>query len=271
MVPDDEWIIVQKNTPWGRARNDPRGHGTQVTSKICGLDTGVTKKTTIIPVKFDVNTLQSYILIWKLILEDIYARRKTMPPTALPGKTVINYSHSVISKFQWDERGIQNIKPIMAELMSLGVVIVVSAGNARQDQGGNPAILRPPASWASSDFPIIVVSAVDREFKPEPYSNYGPQTSVWAIGQNNLVAMANSDDGYYLKPGTSFGTFQCLLRLCDLILTKLHSCTSSRRSSCLLPLAFHGPFRDYSSRHYRVTCIQLFQNRRWRLCTRTKW
>ncbi|KAK4697548.1 hypothetical protein P7C71_g545, partial [Lecanoromycetidae sp. Uapishka_2] len=104
IVPNNQWIILPGATS---ANDDPNGHGTAVTSKICGANTPE----------------------------------------------------------------IQRVKPVLGEIMDLGVVIVVSAGNDRLTAGST--IVKAPEVWAAPNFPLIVVSSVDRNFQVSDFSQIG--------------------------------------------------------------------------------------------------
>ena len=184
------------------AHDDPDGHGTAVISKVCGKIAGITKETTIIPVKFNSANILSLTSMWSKVLKDVRRRQTGYPPTALPGKTVINFSNRV--EVTLDLPALSQLKLVLKRLMDLGVVIVASAGNDALEYG-SPAITGYPQLWASNEFPIIVVSSVDRTFAPSPFSQYGEQTCVWAIGSENVCAVSNSPNGYLPFSGTSFG------------------------------------------------------------------
>lgn len=195
---NNEWIIVPGAAS---AYNDPTGHGTAVTSKICGQISGVAKRTTIIPVKINTDNMLSWTSMWTRTLNDIKQRRE-QGRGALPGKTVVNFSNEYGQAE--DSFDIRRVKPILGEIMSLGVPIVVAAGNSRQEIG--PAIVSAPAVWAASDFPLLVVSSVDRNFQASDFSQYGAQTSVWAVGEENVIAWPTGDADF--RPngsGTSYG------------------------------------------------------------------
>ncbi len=170
---------------------------------MCGIRSGVAKKTTIIPVRYNTKSLTFAlaILLWRDILKDVRERQNASPPTALPGKTVINFSGGVQSN---DPRYEERLKPIIQEIMDLGVVIVAAAGNSAKSAG--PAITIFPAAWAAIDFPVIVVSSVERDLSISDFSNYGPQTTVWAVGYPVFGAsVAHKTDYETELLGTSLG------------------------------------------------------------------
>ena len=179
-------------------QSDETGHGTLVTSKICGNIAGVAKKTTIIPVKVNVLNILSFTNIWKKVLRDIRRRQAENPSSARPGKTVINLS-LVYDRVLNIGSGMKNV---LKEIMALDVVIVVSAGNDAEKKHSS-ALTYFPSKWASSDLPIIVVSSVDQRFRISTWSQHSDQTSAWAIGEENTVASFNSNTEYFKQDGNS--------------------------------------------------------------------
>jgi len=197
-VPDNEWVIVPGANS---ARDDPLGHGTAVTSKICGGMAGVAKKTTIIPVKFNANNILSWSSMWTRTLNDIKDRQQ-QGRGASPGKTVVNFSNEYSQAENTPD--IQRVKRVLEEIMARGVPIVVAAGNARGTHG--PGIVRAPAVWAAQSFPVIVVSSVDRNFQSSYFSQYDVQTTVWAIGEGNVIAWRTGPAAFRAgAAGTSYG------------------------------------------------------------------
>ena len=203
IVPNNEWIIVPGATS---ANDDPNGHGTAVTSKICGQIGGVAKLTTIIPVKINTDNILSWTSMWTRTLNDIQ-QRQANNNGALPGKTVVNFSNGYSQASNTFD--IQRVKPILAQIMALGVPIVVAAGNDRETAGAD--IVKAPGTWAAPDFPLIVVSSVDRNFQASSFSQYGTQTSVWAIGEDNVVGWPTGNAAFRVNiDGTSFGEYSFL-------------------------------------------------------------
>lgn len=198
VVPNEEWIIVPGATS---GRDDPNGHGTAVASKICGGMGGVAKMTTIIPVKINIKNILSWTSMWTRTLNDILQRQGSGNGAA-PGKTVINFSNAYAARI--DPFQVERVIPILRNIMDLGVSIVVAAGNEREKEG--PNVSRAPAVWAVPELPIVVVSSVDRNFQTSIFSNAGRQTSVWAIGEEIVVALPTSHDAYQTDGvGTSCG------------------------------------------------------------------
>lgn len=198
-MPYNEWVIIPGAIP---GYSDETGHGTGVASKVCGQRAGVAKLTTIIPVKVNTQNVLSWTSLWTRTLNDIRDRQRTNRG-ASSGKTVINFSitYPGDSSISYE---VDQVKPILANIMALGVVIVVAAGNDRE--AGGMAVSHAPAVWAGRDFPIIVVSSVDRTFQLSEFSQYGPQTAVWAIGERNVIASTDGRNFFKFNvDGTSFG------------------------------------------------------------------
>lgn len=170
---------------------------------MCGRRAGVAKDTTIIPVVLSIEDDDSALTLWTDVLYDIQDRREESK-TALPGKTVINFSYSLGTGLVPDNGIRQNTtQKIMQLIMNLGVPIVISAGNAGTD------IVRAPAKWADETFKIIVASSVDRNFERSSWSNAGKQTTIWGIGSQNVIAGTSRPWEYDVNAsGTSFG--KCL-------------------------------------------------------------
>ena len=188
-------------------KSDETGHGTAVTSKICGNIAGVAKKTTIIPVKINVANPLSWTSMWTKVLQDIQRRQAANPSSARRGKTVVNFSINYPIDETFNIEGSQ-LKNILRSIMALDVVIVVSAGN-NAVRNHSPALTDIPSKWAADDFPIIVVSSVDQRFRRSTWSQYSDKTSAWAIGEGNTVALPDSNTGMVRTgpntDGTSFG------------------------------------------------------------------
>ena len=194
--------------------SDETGHGTAVTSKICGYIAGVAKKTTIIPVKVNLANLLSWTSMWTRVFQDIQRRRAESPSSARRGKTVVNFSVG----YNWASNYVfpDPLKNVLKNIVALDVVIVVGAGNdAVTNQ--SPALTQVPAIWANEDLPIIVVSSVDRRFRRSTWSQYSDRTSVWAIGERNTVAVPHDNFARIRSGlntiGTSFGKCSILKSL----------------------------------------------------------
>ena len=184
---------------------DARGQGTAVTSKICGNRAGVAKKTTIIPVVFDKLSTLSYTNIWKEVLRDIRRRQAANPSSARPGKTVVNFA---IEDLQFPYL-VLGIKGVLKQIMAFDVIIVVAAESGAVTNN-SPALSHDPSRWASSDFPIIVVSSVDESFRMSTFSQFSDRISAWAIGENNIAALHSDNTEYTMTTGTSYGKFSML-------------------------------------------------------------
>lgn len=209
-----------------------------------------------------------------MIRDDVLLRRGKQNPqarTALPGKTVINLSFNFIAGRSKSAQAVFSaMKPDMLELMELGIVIVTSAGNDFDHLQTSGDIKSYPARWAASDFPLIVVSSVGRNFVPSTWSLYGAQTTVWAIGEDNLIANSSVRGGYDVSSGTSFGMLVLFLssrRPFLVAFTHLDSRSAGCRSRGLLPVPTDGAVRD---RIWTcgMECIQFLCHGRWSMAAR---
>jgi hypothetical protein len=80
------------------------------------------------------------------------------------------------------------MKPLMQELFDNDIVVVTSSGNNGEAPGHQNVELLPK-TWATDDFPLIVVGAVTTQGKEafypgkqQSFSQIGPKVTVWAPG-----------------------------------------------------------------------------------------
>ena len=182
-------------------------------SKICGHYAGVAKQTTIIPVKVGEPgfiDLATFFEAWSRIVQDIRRRRAMNPSTATPGKTIVNISSGATPiNILADMALTATLKQHINALIGLDVIIVAAAGNSAKDQ--NSAEIRSyPAKLAAPNLPIIVASSLNTQFGISSFSNYGPQTCVWGIGEGCVLAVNRGTD-FYQADGTSYGKFQIMI------------------------------------------------------------
>lgn len=96
---------------------------------------------------------------------------------------------------------------VLQELDNLGVVLVASAGNVRnKDVTAKPQIDKYPALWAGDgSIPnLIVVGASDKYSRAALFSQRGPALTVWAPGQEVMVASSAVDEYLRVASGTSY-------------------------------------------------------------------
>jgi len=166
----------------GQAWNeDPLGHGTAVTSMVCGTTSGIADDVTIIPYKVfgsEGETSTSTILA---------ALNALITNEAPLGGKVINCSFGGSRDFTLDLA--------METLSTGGATVVVAAGN----DNGN-AVNYSPA--ASPD--VITVGATTITDGKASFSNFGDSVDLWAPGESVKAATGNS--GFSNVSGTSFSS-----------------------------------------------------------------
>ena len=128
------------------------------------------------------------------------------------------------------------IKRITSQIMALNVVIVAVASNNAQIQD-NLEIRSYPAQWAGPEFPVIVTGSLTRNFAVYPTSNYGPQTTVWGIGEDCFVARLDTATVYGIDSGTSFGRPYCYISLRRYCSLSLVASQISGLMACFLSLS----------------------------------
>ena len=163
---DPDWVWAPG---MAQVKQDPSGHGTCMASKVCGRKSGVAKQTIVIPAVFD-SSYQSCIAVLEELQNDIKSRRdRKSNQQALPGKTVVSISWGF---YITDADYVTQIKNALQGIMNLGVVVVVSAGNAKL-QRGFVSYYYPEVLALLDDFPLIRVGAVDESGLTAYFSQEG--------------------------------------------------------------------------------------------------
>ena len=190
---DPDWVWVPGTA---HVKEDPRGHGTCMASKVCGRKNGVAKQTIVIPVVFS-QSYESFFAAFELLENDITARRaRETNKQALPGKTVVSISWAIAtSKTDY----IAQMKNALQAIMNLGVVIVVSADN-RELVDGFVSESYPTALALLDDFPLIRVGAVDESGRLAWFSMEG---DVYIVGVGGKCAVAGLSNLERDTEGTS--------------------------------------------------------------------
>ena len=143
-------------------------HGTCVTSKAIGLSNGVYKYP------------ERGIMLKSSpsVFETLWAFSKARDITKNPGMaSVVVFTGATPDTDESLTLWIR-VKEIIKEIFEAGSIVVVTAGNYAEAPGRSN-VDTIPASWASSEFPLIVVGAVD---------NLGNRASFSQTG-SNLVTM----------------------------------------------------------------------------------
>ena len=94
------------------------------------------------------------------------------------------------------------IKSIMQDMLDAGAVIVVPSGNYAQISNRSQSIDTIPAAWATPDFPLIVVGAVNDLRHRAPFSQGPQKVTVYAPGKD--VECAGSPNSLKKASGTSY-------------------------------------------------------------------
>lgn len=142
----------------GQGAADPVGHGTHVAGTVGSSKYGVAKKANIFGVKVLGDNRDG---TYSSVIEGIQFVTKR----ARPGKTVINMSLAGAKA--------QSMEDALAAARKAGVVVVVAAGNNRQDA----------CSYGPANSPhALTVGATDQNDNTASFSNYGKCVDVFAPG-----------------------------------------------------------------------------------------
>lgn len=170
--------------PYGRGGDD-NGHGTHVAAFAAGLQVGMAPAATVKCIKVlagDGSGSLSSIVGGM----DMIAQAKRVSPN-LP--VVVNLSLG--------SRYSNTVNSAVERLASLGVMVVVAAGNEGQD-----ASRTSPASVSS----VITVGASTTADQRTRWSNYGSVVDVYAPGADILSASSSGDSSYVRMSGTSMAS-----------------------------------------------------------------
>ncbi|KAJ7478255.1 peptidase S8/S53 domain-containing protein [Mycena latifolia] len=177
----------------GLATEDVCDHGTGVASLIAGNTVGVARSAYIVPIRIaDATTCArgpttnaDVLEGIKLALNDFQTRR--------PTTGIINIS--------WQVYQTPEIEQALRAAIAAGLHVVVSAGNAGQNQCfGGPS---PPADQRVKDVGQIVVGNIDWTDTRAPSSNFGNCLTLFAPGTSLMKAAKASPSAYRAGTGTS--------------------------------------------------------------------
>jgi len=167
------------------------GHGTHVAGTAGGATFGVAKKAILHSVR-------------------VFGCDKTTPlSTILKGVDWVKANHQkpavanlslgmFVSETNDEVRGFEMA---INNLISSGVIVVVSAGNSNDDAGKyTPARVPAAITVGATGFWYVDVRST---FQNGLRSNYGPSVDIFAPGSNITSALSKSDSGKAVKSGTS--------------------------------------------------------------------
>lgn len=202
-------------------------HGSCVTAKAVGTINGVKKNATgSVMLKIPLASVSDNIWAFSTA-RDLSMDNRT--------ETVVVYARA--GKPQGNDPFWPRIKELMQEIFDAGGIVVTAAGNAAETSGREQVDQLPPM-WASPDFPLIVVGAVDNVGYHAPFSQRGKAVIIYAPGVGISCPHSSPSTSYY---GTSFAapmvspTFHTL-HLQDRV--SLHNPNhKGRRSPCELALS----------------------------------
>ena len=157
------------------------GHGTSVTSMVCGTTAGIAENVTIVPYKVFGSTPETQTSTILGAMNSLLANEGNL------GGSVINCSFGGPRDFTMD-LAIQSMS-------DRGATVVVAAGN----DNGNAVNYSPAAS-----FDCLTVGATTSSDTRASFSNFGDRVNIWAPGQSVLAATGSS--GFSSVNGTSFSS-----------------------------------------------------------------
>ena len=184
----------------GNKDTSPGGHSTCTASKAAGQRWGAAKKSKLVVVKMtdldESETETVFDVVWK----DIKKKQRQK-------KSVVTISWGT-KQANSNNRYWRSAKSDIQNLLNNDVIVVCAAGNSAQsrDDEGNlrKDVDTAPAVYSGSDFPLIVIGAVDNAGNRAAFSQGGPRVKTHAPGVK--VECANS---LGTSPRTDSGTSFC--------------------------------------------------------------
>lgn len=176
----------------GSANNDCIKHGTKVAAVAAGTDTGVAKKSTIVPVKVGECNTEGYDSA--AIVAGLEWVKANPPANGSTG--IVNLSFGYLRDQQYDDGGIEAAVEALADA---GFVVTVAAGN---DSGEAiyDACDNTPARVAKAITVGAYSYSEDGQIHRADFSESGACIDIWAPGDS---VDTKSSDGFSLESGTS--------------------------------------------------------------------
>ncbi|KAJ4179603.1 hypothetical protein NW755_012328 [Fusarium falciforme] len=169
------------------AHVDTNGHGTHVAGTIAGKTYGVAKKAQIISVKVfqgRESSTSATLEGFNWAVNDIVSKKRA-------GRSVINLSLGGPASQAWTAA--------IASAYKSGILAVVAAGNGDEDGNPLPASGQSPANAPNA----LTVGAIDSNWNPTYFTNYGPEVDIMAPGDRIESAGVGSPNAVKVMSGTS--------------------------------------------------------------------
>ncbi|KAI8652524.1 hypothetical protein NCS57_01316600 [Fusarium keratoplasticum] len=169
------------------AHVDTNGHGTHVAGTIAGKTYGVAKKAQIISVKVfqgRESSTSATLEGFNWAVNDIVSKKRA-------GRSVINLSLGGPASQAWTAA--------IASAYKSGILAVVAAGNGDEDGNPLPASGQSPANAPNA----LTVGAIDSNWNPTYFTNYGPEVDIMAPGDRIESAGIGSPNAIKVMSGTS--------------------------------------------------------------------
>ncbi|KAJ5613452.1 subtilisin-like protease [Penicillium lagena] len=210
-----EWLYPERHglrkfeKKKGQPTTDPDGHGTCAADKAMGQNYGAAKGASLKMVPWvDLQDHDWMLGGLEAIVKDIEKQKQASNGAFFP---VVSLSYSLGTLSQSNRR---KYRLYYKQMVDLGAVIVVAAGNDKQRGRENvdqlPGLFAQEDDFADS---MVVVGSVDIDGYPSRFSQGGPLVHVWAPGTVNSndpklwgveCALPTGTTGYTRKEGTSF-------------------------------------------------------------------
>ena len=169
-------------------------HSTCTADKALGLEHGVAKSATLIPVVMAEDTMSELVAAFQEIATDLKAH---------PDRQGFSVASLSLTSDGPGGRQAALLSRAITEVMRMEVPVVVSAGNYAEEPG-RPLIDTFPAVLASRDFPLIVVGSCGRNGERSAFSQIGDELTIYAVGED-ITCFEGQDAPTTDIDGTSYG------------------------------------------------------------------
>ena len=166
-----------------------QGHGSCVASKAAGRCNGVSKasKLVILKTPFDLRGIAwSFDKVCGLIERRHKSQKRSV--VVFPASAGTNDFREQ-NRYPWNW-----VKPIIQELFKIDAIVVVPSGNYRSNWLRRN-VDTVPGIWASPNFPLIVIGAVDNDGNQANFAQGGDRVTTWAPGVQVRCAGADAASG----------------------------------------------------------------------------